>query len=210
MPDVPIVPEDPFGKRRKGKERPGVSARDSMFMHQHADTDSSWDALHHTLGRKATQAATGNHGHSHNTEALGFAAARGGYTVPTSDWFSLTASPGAGLEWESPTGNFNTSTGVYTIPVAGIWHVYGTASFGGWSATAHKLIGVYNGALTVEYVRGSAEINSTGAQGATVSVPINLAVNDTIVFRIWQDNGAAQTMAASPSTFFGCYLVKAL
>ena len=38
-------------------------ARQSADMHKYADTDSSRDALHHTLGGGPNQAAPGDHNH---------------------------------------------------------------------------------------------------------------------------------------------------
>ena len=59
----PVVPGDAFGTIKSDQKPLGASPGEVLKFHNRSDLDSSSFAQHHTLGVKATQAASGSHNH---------------------------------------------------------------------------------------------------------------------------------------------------
>ena len=57
------IPGDPFGTRKEAKSDGELPPREVARLHRNADTDSSQQASHHTLGIKHDQASPGDHKH---------------------------------------------------------------------------------------------------------------------------------------------------
>lgn len=63
-----LFPGDPFGLVKPDRKNDGVpSSGEVLLAHRNADTDSSKNAIHHTLGVLPNQAAMGNHVHDGGT-----------------------------------------------------------------------------------------------------------------------------------------------
>lgn len=58
------IPGDPFGSKKEPKVDPAPEPREVKRFHTNADTDSSQQAQHHTLGIKHDQASPGDHDHN--------------------------------------------------------------------------------------------------------------------------------------------------
>lgn len=85
-------------------------------------------------------------------------------------------------------GAFNASTGIYTIPVSGIYSVCGTIAFNG-NATSNRGITILKNGSTALYTT----IIQTGAAGTNNSVPfastVKLLAGDTLALQIYQLSG---------------------
>lgn len=131
-----------------------------------------------------------------------------GLSVPSSSWTDIT---NLTQDWANPEANFVASTGIFTIPYTGIWLLTATGTWGGYTTTAHKLVSSwisFDGGAYTEDARTSAEINSTGAQGSSLSYLKLLTRGDKVKYAVWQDNGATQVMAATPTTQIGALLIQ--
>lgn len=60
---MPVVEGDPFADIKHEKKDESPAPRDVNRFHTRADTDSSQNAQHHTLGIQHNQASAGDHVH---------------------------------------------------------------------------------------------------------------------------------------------------
>jgi hypothetical protein len=58
------IPGDPFGEEKNPANKTAPPPEIVNKFHERADTDSSWAAIHHSLGVKHDQAAPGDHVHN--------------------------------------------------------------------------------------------------------------------------------------------------
>lgn len=100
--------------------------------------------------------------------------------------------------------NNNFTSGTYTAPVSGYYHVTARASYG--TNPGQALLAIYkNGAI---YQRGAHLRELTGVSGPVISDIIYLSQNDTVEIYVFADNAVAFETSAGSQAQFSMHLLS--
>jgi len=104
----------------------------------------------------------------------------------------------------SSGGGWNATSGVFTVPLAGVYFMAGSCSFTGkvWNATAMSSIVFVNSTnVNDAFTRCNNATANTGMQTMTVTHVAYLKAGDTVSFGVFQNSGVASTTEGA-HTFF--------
>lgn len=100
--------------------------------------------------------------------------------------------------WDSHN-SFNTSTGVYTIPASGKFHVDATTVFTSYTGAGNTAMIIYKNG--VAYKQGSYTVTHavSGAWSQSISCAVDCIAGDQITIRVFQSSGSSRTLNGTSS-----------
>lgn len=105
---------------------------------------------------------------------------------------------------QSSGGGWNATSGVYTVPLAGVYYVSGTASFSGavWNATALSSIVFVNSTNVADaFTRCNNATASTGMQTMAITWVGYCKAGDTISLGVFHNLGVSQNTEGAHTNF---------
>lgn len=125
-------------------------------------------------------------------------------TTPTiiTNW-SASTSP----EYNTSSGNFNTTTGVFTVTATGIYSIDCNISFLNTATTGDRIVEIYNGTTAILRKQFQSSSSSASIQQCNITGTVTLNSGDAISVRIYRTatGTATITVQTTPGTWFGIY-----
>lgn len=101
--------------------------------------------------------------------------------------------------------DFTASTGIFTAPRAGYYHVSASVQFVGttWTAAQSEIISISKNGTTIAQVQIFVPANYSGSySSAPITALISCVATDTITIRVFQNSGASLALAGTGSLNF--------
>lgn len=125
-------------------------------------------------------------------------------STPTiiTNW-SASTSP----EYNSSGGDFNTTTGVFTVSATGLYILDCNVSFTNSASTGDRIVEIYNGTSIILQKQFQPSSSTSSVQQCNISGTVTLNVGNTISVRIYRTatGSSSITVQATPGTWFGAY-----
>lgn len=125
-------------------------------------------------------------------------------TTPTiiTNW-SISTSP----EYDTTAGAFNTTTGVFTVSISGIYILDCNVSFTNTAATGDRIVEIYNGTSIILQKQFQPSSSTASIQDCDITGTVKLNAGDAISVRIYRTSTGTSsiTVQASPRTWFSVY-----
>ncbi len=143
------------------------------------------------------------------TDFYGFFARKTGTQagITTTPTIITTWSASGSPEYNTSGGDFNTTTGVFTVSTTGIYAIDVNVAFTNTASTGERIVEIYNGSTAILQSQFQPSSSTSSIQQCNISGTVTLNAADTISVRIYKTatGSAVITVNASPATWFGVY-----